>query len=155
MNERQRLLAILLVADPTDPGAISEAMGEIRGGNGEHLFRAILDEISDRKDNPFRCPLMALGLFRDMASISVGVAGYLLGRLQAHDSYDHEVFHSVELHAVHFDSPEYVGSLMRLGAETSDPTWQSYYLAQATAMHKRLDAVVKKENQQARRTKQR
>jgi hypothetical protein len=112
-----------------------------------------MDELSTRKDHPFRLPLVALGLFREMAKISAGVAGYFFGRLQAYELYDHETFDSVDLQIFEFDSHEYVRSLMRLGAETSDLRWQGHYLAQATAMRKRLDAVAEKEKKQASRSR--
>lgn len=151
MEERHILLAIRLVDSPKDPEAINDAMREICAGHGEELFIAIMDELSTRKDQTFRLPLIALDLFREMATISAGVAGYFFGRVQTYELYDHETFDSVAAQIFDYDSYEYVRSLMRLGAETSDLGLQRYYLMEATAMRKRLDAAAEKAKKQARR----
>lgn len=141
-----------LVERPADSEAISDASREIHEGHGESLFHALMDELRSSEDMKFRLPLMALGLFRKMGATSTEVAGYLLGRLQAHDPYDHETFDAVALEQFDFDSPEYIRSLMRLGSESADLTWQSLYLAQAAAMRRRLDAAAEKEKQRIRRS---
>ncbi|WP_164003018.1 hypothetical protein [Pyxidicoccus caerfyrddinensis] len=133
-----RLVASVLVGNPHDDDALSEAMQIVSTGDGSVLFDALRDQIGPCAEN-YELMRRIMSFLEAVMDVKPGLSAYLMGRLYplADRMHVNDVYEAIELWMFHSDKVAVADALAALGAEPVRPLLRRRYQEWADAIRKR------------------